>query len=107
MINADLAFKAAKRKEDIYMYAAYFKPGKHSIMVSSAGEQTLQSFLVGVRTESVPHFIKEKGTKITKGRVFLKEQSVFNPWRKDDPNMLEQMLNENDFVKWKVNKFVK
>jgi glutamine amidotransferase-like uncharacterized protein len=28
MINADLAFKAAKRKEDIYVYAAYFKPGK-------------------------------------------------------------------------------
>ena len=74
---------------------------------SQSGENTLQTFLVGVRKEEIPHFVKDKGLRRQSERRFVKESSVFAPWKKDDPVMLEQMLTENDFVKWKVGKFVK
>ena len=59
LVNPEDVIQLAKRKEQVYAYACFLKPGKHSIFVTNKDEfdnteRTLQTFIVDTREEPVP-----------------------------------------------------
>lgn len=40
-------------------------------------------------------------------RRFEKHSSVFAKWQEDDDNLYYSILNNHDYVKWKMTRFVK
>ena len=40
LINSELAYKAVKKKENVYAHICYLKPGKHSMFVTQNDEMT-------------------------------------------------------------------
>jgi hypothetical protein len=54
----------------------------------------------------VPEIAKTSSIK-TNVRRFEKHNSVFAKWLEDDDQVYYSVLNNHDYVKWKMTKFVK
>ena len=81
--------------------------GKHTYLVKNMDtfEYTMHNTLADFRSEDPPILIKELRTKHI-NRVFLKENSVFEPWKEDD-NISLQIACDSDLGSSKFCKIVK
>lgn len=96
-----------QRGEPVWVTPMVMRPGKQSLFIHHQQSQgihrvAVQTCIINVRQERVPHFQKQEKAKEVKIEVFSKDGSVFAQWR-DNNRLFEQ----HDFSKWKIDRFVK
>ena len=97
--------------EPLFVIPVFMQPGKHCMMVSFENngtiDRTLQTFIVNPRQEKIPDFYKVLGVKKKVEVAFSKKTSVFAAWMPDSSRTIKESLEENDFLHWRAENFIK
>ena len=62
----------------------------------------MQTCIINVRQEKVPHFRKQGKAKEAKAEVFSRAGSVFAAWKDND-----RLGEHHDFAKWKIDRLIR
>ena len=98
-------------KGDIWMTAAFVKPGTHNFIVSDyRGDKkqdhitNIHECVAGSRLEEIK--MNERITKMKSGDAFNKWKSIFSAWPNEGDGLFRQCI-EHDVKIWKVTRLIK
>ena len=105
-MNAEKATEIARTDLPLYVFPTFMRSGKQYYMVKSEDPRSKAlkwfpgSCLARFREEEIPRY-RKRYARVKVERRFVKEASVFAPWKQDDFGVLKKCL-DHDRRYWKV-----